>query len=152
MGSGATITEKLELKFRGRLLGYFSANELLELKTVILDSLTKRNHKYVGRYEVISAVSQYFCITNAALLSHNRDHHLVIARQAAMVLLREYGLSLQAVGDMLDRDHGTVIHAIKAVQERCETDPHFERAMKALREIVSHETTTPTKTEGPLPA
>jgi chromosomal replication initiator protein len=47
-----------------------------------------------------------------------------MARQLAMTLIREFTrLSLIEIGSLFDRDHGTVIHAIKATRRRIETDP-----------------------------
>jgi hypothetical protein len=47
------------------------------------------------------------------LSSRSRKRELVGMRSYIMFKLRSLGLSLEAIGKLFDRDHSTVIHAIK---------------------------------------
>jgi hypothetical protein len=50
------------------------------------------------------------------LTSKNRVRDLVYWRQAIMYQLREKGYKLEEIGEAMKRDHATVIHGIKKVE------------------------------------
>lgn len=47
------------------------------------------------------------------ILGYNRQPHVVAARFEAYRALRESGLSLCAIGDIMKRDHTTVLHGLR---------------------------------------
>lgn len=58
-----------------------------------------------------------------------REQRIALARQMAMVLAKEImGLSSVQVGKAFGRDHGTVLHAERAIRNACETDPSIAKA------------------------
>lgn len=60
------------------------------------------------------------------LFYRGRTERIAVARQLAMTLMREVlALPLMTIGGLFDRDHGTVIHAVKAIARRAETSPEF---------------------------
>jgi chromosomal replication initiator protein len=64
-----------------------------------------------------------------------REPRISHPRQVAMSLARELTkLSLPAIGRLFNRDHSTVIHAIKAVEKRAAVDPLLEMELEVLRE------------------
>jgi chromosomal replication initiation ATPase DnaA len=56
-----------------------------------------------------------------------RGRNYVLSRQLLMVMLRRYTTkNLSAIGRIVgDKDHATVIHAIKTIDDLCETDKKF---------------------------
>ena len=58
------------------------------------------------------------------------------ARQACMTVLRTRGYSLKAVGRAFDRDHGTVLHAVKAVTNNVEVWPAFRKKWELLAGVL----------------
>lgn len=55
------------------------------------------------------------------LLLHNRDPELVRARHTWTWVVRHWsGLSLSKIGRLCDRDHSTVLHAIRVFETRLE--------------------------------
>jgi len=71
-----------------------------------------------------------------ALSSKRRTKDLTIPRQVAMYLIKEtLGISLARIGDVFGgRDHSTVIHSIRKVEEGMQRDPTFRRLVEATRE------------------
>ena len=63
---------------------------------------------------VVKAAAELWNVPVAQLLSPSRKAAVVAARQPIMaVLYHQYDLTLQAIGDELDRDHTTVLHGIR---------------------------------------
>ncbi len=71
-----------------------------------------------------------------ALSSKRRTKDLTVPRQVAMYLIKEkLGTSLVRIGELFGgRDHSTVIHSIKKVEEDMAKDPEFKRQVDAARD------------------
>tara|TARA_Y100000780_G_scaffold3764_1_gene3399 strand:- start:3756 stop:5018 length:1263 start_codon:yes stop_codon:yes gene_type:complete len=71
-----------------------------------------------------------------ALASKRRTKDLTVPRQVAMFLIKEaFDLSLVRIGEFFGgRDHSTVIHSIRKVEEEMERDPVFRELVHAARE------------------
>jgi chromosomal replication initiation ATPase DnaA len=61
-------------------------------------------------WTLVDQVAGYYGFTRAQLLSRRRTAPLVLARQVAMHLLRQEGLTSSHIGQILRRDHSTVLH------------------------------------------
>ena len=85
------------------------------------------------------AVAKQWGIPSAALSSKRRTKDLTVPRQVAMYLIREFlDLPLVQIGNLFGgRDHSTVIHSIRKVEETVAVDPSFERKVQALRDDLS---------------
>lgn len=81
-------------------------------------------------------VANTFGLTDDAMMSPARPDHIAVPRMLAMALCREFtSLSLcEIAAAFKKKDHATVLHAVKATQNRAETCPKFARAVKQLRE------------------
>lgn len=66
----------------------------------------------------ISAAASMFGTTPEAILSADRRRPVSDARAVAMTAAREVGLSLPAIAEHFDKDHGSVIHAVRRTAER----------------------------------
>ncbi|MFQ5537313.1 MAG: chromosomal replication initiator protein DnaA [Gemmatimonadota bacterium] len=71
-----------------------------------------------------------------ALASKRRTKDLTVPRQVAMYLIKEtLGTSLVRIGNLFGgRDHSTVIHSIRKVEEAMNQDPEFRRLVDETRE------------------
>ena len=83
-------------------------------------------------------VADHFGFTRPRLLTRDRHADLALARQVAMSLCRELTrYDLSRIGrDFGGFDHGTVIHAVKAVRSRSEVDADFAATLTEIRERV----------------
>jgi len=68
-----------------------------------------------------------------ALASKRRTKDVTVPRQVAMYLMKEtLGMSLARIGELFGgRDHSTVIHSIRKVEEQMEHDPDFRMQVEA---------------------
>jgi hypothetical protein len=66
----------------------------------------------------INAAAPMFGTTPEAILSAERRRPVSDARAVAMTAARETGLSLPAIAEHFNKDHGSVIHAVRRTAER----------------------------------
>lgn len=85
------------------------------------------------------SVASQWNVTTQALRSPRRTKDLTVPRQVAMYLMRELlNLPLVEVGKLFGgRDHSTVIHSIRRVEQTMEVDPAFRNVVKDLRDRLS---------------
>jgi len=89
----------------------------------------------------ITALSaKYFGLKVAELTSPTRRRAVVQARNVAIYLARELaGKSLEQLGDHFGgRDHTTVLHGYRTIEERARTDPAVRQALSELRKMLAH--------------
>jgi chromosomal replication initiator protein len=84
-------------------------------------------------------VADHFQIRHSDMTSKRRPNNIAIPRQVAMYLARTLTKhSLQDIGDVFGgRDHGTVIHACKAVDIMMEQDASMRSSVDFLRTQLS---------------
>ncbi len=85
--------------------------------------------------EVLDAVSRGFGIDRQTLIAPDQHRPAVRARQLAMCLLRELcpGVSLQAIGLLLDRDHTTVHYGCRRAAALLRRDRAFRETYLRIR-------------------
>jgi chromosomal replication initiator protein len=71
-----------------------------------------------------------------ALISKRRTKDVTVPRQVAMYLIKELlGTSLVRIGELFGgRDHSTVIHSIRKVEDQMSSDPEFRTAVEEARD------------------
>lgn len=86
-----------------------------------------------------AVVCAYYGLSPLHMVSAERGRRVARPRQVAMYLARELsGKSLPEIGRRFgDRDHTTVMHAIKVVEERMFDDAEILLDVEALRERLS---------------
>jgi chromosomal replication initiator protein len=108
----------------------------IEMAREIVVSLGTTIRKRINLDDIISVVAEYFSVDDDKILEGGRGTKEVAqARQVAMFLMKELSnLSLKSVGRRFgDRDHSTVVHAIKTVQKLMESDTTFKRTIESLK-------------------
>lgn len=79
--------------------------------------------KYISKEskDIIAMVEKASGVSFSELKSGNRERNVVIARQYAFWRLYQHtyslGYPLVKIGNMLNRDHSTVLHSIKKIDE-----------------------------------
>lgn len=92
------------------------------------EAITKADAQFK---RVVSVVSEVFQVPRREIMGRLRIQDVAFARQVCMYILRETTpWSLAQIGSAFFRDHGTVIHATRAVVNACATD-------KSIAELVS---------------
>ncbi|MHA1916274.1 MAG: helix-turn-helix domain-containing protein [Promethearchaeota archaeon] len=75
---------------------------------------------------IVKAAAQAMTLPVESLKLKTRKREIVVARQIAMKLMRIHtALSLQAIGDFFNKDHATVLHGSKNVDNWKETKDKF---------------------------
>jgi len=99
----------------------------LSLAKVIVDKFVKNTKKEVSIDYIQKVVSKYFEMDVTTLQSKTRKRHIVQARQLAMYFAKRLTkASLASIGSQIgSRDHATVLHACKTVNNLSETDRQF---------------------------
>ncbi|MBN8598756.1 MAG: chromosomal replication initiator protein DnaA [Planctomycetes bacterium] len=88
--------------------------------------------------QIITAVTDFFRIRLADLQSKKRPRSVTVPRQVCMYFARRMTrLSLEEIGGYFGgRDHTTVMHAVKAVENRRDTEPDFGGQLKAIEDKI----------------
>jgi len=122
----ALIDQKLDLAAVERLLSDLLHEEAATKVTI--DRIQKK-------------VSDYYQIRLSELVGRRRTSVIVFPRQVAMYISRTLTSEpLKAIGDAFGgRDHGTVIHACKQVENMMEQDGTVKRSVDYLIKQMSHD-------------
>jgi chromosomal replication initiator protein len=90
--------------------------------------------------EIMIAVEKATGVSTAGMTGGRRTARIAHARHLAMAVIRKAtSLSLMEVGDLFNRDHGTVIHAIRAVSNRITTCAETKATYEKLTTPASRE-------------
>lgn len=89
--------------------------------------------------QILGVVARYFSLTQAALCSPARRKSLVYARGVAIHLARSLtDLSYAQIGQHLGRrDHTTVMHASRSIENRLATDASTQQDITELKRILT---------------
>ena len=113
----------------------FNKKEItLGLAKDIVDKFVKNTKREVSIDYIQKVVSDYFQMDVSTLQSKTRKRHIVQARQLAMFFAKKYTkASLASIGSQIGkRDHATVLHACKTVDNLAETDKQFRKYIEDL--------------------
>jgi chromosomal replication initiator protein len=106
----------------------------LMLTKQIVDKFVKNTNREISIEHIQKTVSKYFEIDLATLQSKTRKRHIVQARQLAMFFAKRMTkASLASIGAQIGkRDHATVLHACKTVNNLTETDKQFRKYVEDI--------------------
>lgn len=107
----------------------------LELAKQTLKNIVHDIESEVGIDYIQKSVGEYFQISVDDLKDKTRKKEIVIARQVAMFLCKEYtNHSLKSIGYHFGgRDHSTVIHAVQSVSDMIDIDQKFAHSIDELK-------------------
>jgi chromosomal replication initiator protein len=106
----------------------------LELAQQVVEKFVKNTKREVSIDYIQKVVSDYFEMDVATLQSKTRKRHIVQSRQLAMFFAKKFTkASLASIGSQIGkRDHATVLHACKTVDNLAETDKQFRKYIEDL--------------------
>ena len=118
------------------------SNKVLDLATterLLHDMLMEQAQTILTIETIQKRVADHFQIRHSDMTSKRRPNNIAIPRQIAMYLARTLTKhSLQEIGDAFGgRDHGTVIHACKAVDNMTEQDTSMRTSVDFLKTQLS---------------
>ena len=107
---------------------------------VIVENFVKNTKKEISIDHIQKVVSDYFQMDIQTLQSKTRKRHIVQARQIAMYFAKKFTkASLASIGSQIGRrDHATVLHACKTVDNLSFTDKQFRTYVEDLNQKLSN--------------
>jgi chromosomal replication initiator protein len=106
----------------------------LELAKSVVEKFVKNVKREISIDYIQKIVSDYFQLDLETLQSKTRKRHVVQARQLAMFFAKKFTkASLANIGSQIgDRDHATVLHACKTVDNVVATDKQFKKFVEDI--------------------
>lgn len=92
----------------------------------------------ISKKEIISIISARVEIPPETIKSLTRKREIVVARQICMYMAKNYRTdSLATIGEFYGKkDHATVLHSCKTINNLIDTDKGFRRFIKEMEEDV----------------
>ena len=113
----------------------FNKKEItIDLAKQVVEKFVKNTKREVSIDYIQKIVSDYFQMDVDTLQSKTRKRHIVQARQLAMFFAKKLTkASLASIGSQIGkRDHATVLHACKTVNNLSTTDKQFRKYVEDL--------------------
>jgi len=107
-------------------------------QAVLSNVLYSPRKRAVTPERIAMAVSDYYDVDLEVLRGKKRDRAVVVPRQIAMYLMREEtDVSLLRIGAELGgRDHSTVLHACRKIDQEASRNEELRRELAAVRETI----------------
>ncbi|OHE73278.1 MAG: chromosomal replication initiator DnaA [Verrucomicrobia bacterium GWC2_42_7] len=107
---------------------------------ILQDILQEEHQAQISLDQIQQKVCAFYHVTLSDLLGKRRQSTIVFPRQVAMYLGRMLtNLSLQEIGQTFGgRDHGTVIHACKSVENMMDQDTSVKRSVELLQRQITN--------------
>ena len=111
----------------------------VELTKTVLKDLLRSNNKRITIDEIQNKVSNYYNINTEDLISSRRLRSFARPRQVAMYLAKKLtSRSLPEIGRKFGgRDHTTVIHAVKKIDQLKSESEKFDEDVSVLTQIIT---------------
>ncbi|WP_340303805.1 chromosomal replication initiator protein DnaA [Roseobacter sp. HKCCD7870] len=110
----------------------------LDLTQECLSDVLRATSRKVTMDEIIKKTCDYYKVRPADLMSPNRARNIVRPRQMAMYLCKKYTTrSLPEIGRKFGgRDHTTILHGVRKIEELMSTDSQFVEDAELLRRLL----------------
>ena len=111
----------------------------MELTNKVVKKAVKIEEKSITPEKIQNTVSNYFSIELKDIHSQSRKQEIVKARQITMFLYKKHtNYSFAHIGSLVGkRDHATVLHACRTVQDLIDIDKSFRSAMVEIENLLN---------------
>jgi chromosomal replication initiator protein len=109
-------------------------------ETVIRDLMYGHEPRRIRIEDILKVVSRHFGVSRSDILSQRRHRSVVWPRQIGMYLAKQMTTrSLPEIGRRFgNRDHTTVLHAIRKIDGELENNPRLKDEIEDLKKLLSH--------------
>ncbi len=105
------------------------------LEYLLRDTLDQEKQDELTIEEIQKLVADYYDIRMGDMTSNRRPQAIAFPRQVAMYLCRDLTKhSLPSIGSAFNRNHATVIHACRLVEDRLKADPQLRQSMLVIQQ------------------
>ncbi len=95
----------------------------MDTARIVLKDILQVYERNFSVYEIQLATASYYGLRLSDLKSTRRERKIARPRQLAMYLAKQLtALSLPDIGTQFDRDHTTIIHAVRTIEDLLERD------------------------------
>jgi len=110
----------------------------LEMAKEVLKNIVREENETISVEAIQKHVASFFNVRFGDLKAKKKNKSFVLPRQIAMYLCRRFTtLSLQEIGEKFGgKDHTTVLHAIKKIEQRSREDPTLKENLDKLTRFV----------------
>ena len=110
----------------------------LEMAKDALKNLIKDKIEKVPSFnEIVKSVATFYNIKVSDIKSKRRSRAVALPRQVAMYIARECGkLSFPEIGSACDKDHSTVIHAVKKINLEIEKNSELKQSISTIKKDI----------------
>lgn len=101
----------------------------------VISKAVRVNEKEITVEDIVHSTCEYYNIKDESIYSSSRKRDIVLARQIAMYLTHKHlpNLSLARIGQQIgSKDHSTVLHACRTIEEQLEVDKAIEGAIEDI--------------------
>ena len=107
-------------------------------KMALKDIITPKEAKIISPDLIIKKVASFYSINPDDITGNKRNNKIAYPRQIAMYLIREMtNTNLQGIGELLGKDHTTVMYGIKKIENSVGNDPSLENDINELKKIIT---------------
>lgn len=106
----------------------------------VVDLIVGASEVHITIDDITDCVCRHYNLSVNDIATKCRRREVVTARQVAMFLARKYtACSLSDIGSMIgNRDHSTVIHAIRSVKDLLTTDKELSRSLATIEQELKY--------------
>lgn len=101
----------------------------------VISKAVRVSEKEITVEDIVHSTCEYYHIKDESIYSSSRKRDIVLARQIAMYLTHKHlpNLSLARIGQQIgSKDHSTVLHACRTIEEQLEVDKAIEGAIEDI--------------------
>ena len=104
----------------------------IELVERITREVIRSEKTYTPEY-IVDKTADYYNIEPDQIFGKGKTKNVAAARQMSIYLMRKLtGLTLEEIGSVLNRDHSTILHSIRKVEESVNTDPSVSDTVRDI--------------------
>ena len=71
--------------------------------------------------KIVNTACKLFCVDPSLIFTETRKREVVLSRYFIYHQLRKQGLTFKRIGEIMHKDHATIIHGIRALKNDIET-------------------------------
>lgn len=102
-----------------------------------LEPISQPQRRHVSPKQVIDKVAKYYELSSKDLLGKSRLKEIKNARNVAIYLLREDGMSTPQLGKEFSKDHTTIMHSLSVMKKRMKEDFSLRDQINEIRSKLS---------------
>lgn len=113
--------------------GLESRSITLDLAIDTLKNYGDSNTRQITPEYIVESCARYYNVTAEEIYSNKRTKNIAFARQVAIYIIRTItSMSLEKIGNFFERDHSTIIHTMKKIENDLQEDESIRSNIQSL--------------------